>query len=159
MANLRKRLWLFITMLLLFVAFMPNEVKSQGITKIDTVGTSDSTYYVYLGTAAKQYKYCRTTLRNPSATLQDSLRLFHVTKFALSNGTRDSTYTRIGFKKLSINGQDVQNDTIYYVVTLPAATSMEVLVWFPFPEAILWDMHAVYAANRRCWIKNNFTNE
>lgn len=153
MKNKLLLLALFVLML------MPVVSKGQGITKLDTCGTGDSTYYMFLGVSAKQYKYCRTTLYNPSATLQDSARIFHVTKFVLANGTKDSTYSRVGFKKLSINGQAVQNDTIYYVITLPAQTSMEILVWFPFPEALLWDMHAAYAANRRMWVKNNLVNE
>lgn len=155
---MRKISRILAVILIAFAGLVTVSFAQTPVVKAKKVTALDSNFYTYQG-AVTLYKYCRTTLYNPTDTLTDSAAVYHVSRFVY-NGVKDSVYTRVGFKKLSINGQDVQNDTIYYAVSLPDGESMEVLVWMPFPEGLFWNMYnAIFDPDREMWIKNTYVNE
>ena len=126
----------------------------------DTNTTGDTTFNVYLGTARATYKWCRATLYNPTDTLTDSVQVFHVVRFELPGGLRDSVYNRVGFWKLTDSTQQVKNDTVYYIISLAAGESIDVLIAFPYVEGLYWDMfNAIFDPERDIWVKNSFLNE
>jgi len=156
MANMRAKIRFILGLLCMFV-LVGGVLGQTPIIKQKLLTVGDSTLYTYqTGTL---YKYCRATLYNPHDTLTDSVAIYHVSRF-VDGSDRDSSYTRVGFKKLSLSGTEVQNDTVYYTAVLPAGESMEILVWLPFPEGLYWDMYnLIYDPERENWIKNTYVNE
>lgn len=133
------------------------EVKAQdvpggkNIRKLLTKG--DSLLTAYVQGEEGFYKTWRATLKNPHATIIDTVYLNHISR-DYGTGLLSDT-TRIGWKKLNpiagYNGP--QNDTIYNVVYLQPGEELEVLVWFPYPDRLQWVM-ANYTTGAKLAIKN-----
>lgn len=154
-----RKIILILMLLLAVEVYMAAEAfAQQGGTYEKYLTEGDSTFNVFLGSLRGSYKWCRATVWNPDSTLTDSARVYHVSKF--DKPPKDSTYTAIGFKKLSIDTTLPQNDTVYYTAVLGPTESIEVLVFIPYPDGLFWDMfNTVYDATRALRIKNRFFNE
>jgi hypothetical protein len=124
--------------------------------KVKTLTEGDTTYYAYLGANKGDYKMSTATLYNPDDGLTDSVEIYHVIKF---DGTADSVFKRVGFKKWDVTAEAVQNDTVYYLIVLAPGESIDILIWRAYPDGIFWRLsNAEYSADRILRIKNRFSN-
>jgi len=132
----------------------------------------DSLYTVNLNLDRGKYKMWRVSfsnygsvtdtvygyhLNNPNVTKAERLRLEALGLVAPQQDT-----VQLGFKKLITGSTGVQNDTVYSVLYIPAGETWDVLVWYPWPDMLMFELRNVtqgaqVAVKPRCFeqsIKN-----
>lgn len=115
----------------------------------------DSLFTAYVPGEEGYYEVVRATLKNPHATIIDTVYLNHISK---NYGTGlGSDTTRIGWKKWSQSSNSVQNDTVYTQVYLQPGEEIEILVWLPFPDRLQWVMYN-YTTGAKLNVKERLFN-
>lgn len=157
--NIRLQ-YLFAAVLLLFISTASYSQEGGQFGKLLTV--NDSLFGTGFINSPGYYKLYRATISNPHDTLTDSLTVYHVAPEYITSDldTLLADTTQIRYKRLDGNAQGPQNDTCYSNIVVPAGESIDILIWYPFPDNLLFRLgNVIYDPERAAGIKLRGFNE
>jgi len=157
--NIRLQ-FLFAAVLLLFISSVSYAQEGGQFGKLLTV--NDSLFGTGFINSPGYYKLYRATITNPHDTLTDSLTVYHIAPRYITSDvdTLASDTTQIRFKRLDGNTNGPQNDSCYANIVVPAGESIEILIWYPFPDNLMFRLgNRIYDPERSAAIKLRGFNE